>query len=149
VSALNLSGAGSIAANGGAGDPGLGGGGGGGRIEMESPSNTFAGTLAALGGAGFNPGQAGTIFLLDAIPPQTDLVFSPQISATLDGPGGERNGLRLRWAAADGASYQVFYSTNLIDWTPYGDPVAGSAGEATLSAPCDGESKFFRVVAGQ
>jgi hypothetical protein len=56
-----LTGAGSISANGGAGNNG-GGGGAGGRIAISYTTNLFAGGITARGGAGANFGGAGTIY---------------------------------------------------------------------------------------
>ena len=59
-----LSGRGAIAANGGAGALSTSGGGGGGRIAIYyAITNLFKGSLTAQGGAGFNYGGAGTIYL--------------------------------------------------------------------------------------
>src|ERR1017187_5409194 len=57
-----FAGAGSITANGGAGEPVHGGGGGGGRISLQCFSNNFAGAMAAYGGNGAKIGGAGTIY---------------------------------------------------------------------------------------
>jgi hypothetical protein len=57
-----LSGAGSISANGGAGNN-FGGGGGGGRVSITATNNVFAGSISARGGAGANFGGAGTIYI--------------------------------------------------------------------------------------
>jgi hypothetical protein len=56
-----LSGAGVIAADGGAGN-GLGGGGGGGRIAITYTANAFSGLMSAYGGGGYAWGGAGTIY---------------------------------------------------------------------------------------
>ena len=56
-----LSGAGVIAANGGAGN-GLGGGGGGGRIAITYTTSAFSGLMSAYGGGGYAWGGAGTIY---------------------------------------------------------------------------------------
>lgn len=60
LEAGTLSGAGTISANGGAGDN-VGGGGGGGRIAVSYVTNSFAGTITARGGSGAHYGGAGTI----------------------------------------------------------------------------------------
>ena len=57
-----MTGAGTITAHGGNGEPIHGGGGGGGRIAIHSNTNNFTGTLAAYGGLGWKIGGAGTIY---------------------------------------------------------------------------------------
>jgi hypothetical protein len=58
-----LAGSGIISGNGGAGKFATDGGGGGGRIAIYYGSNSFTGQLAALGGAGYVRGGAGTLYL--------------------------------------------------------------------------------------
>lgn len=60
LTVATLSGAGVIAADGGAGI-GLGGGGGGGRIALAYNANAFSGVISARGGGGWAWGGAGTI----------------------------------------------------------------------------------------
>jgi hypothetical protein len=54
----------------------------------------------------------------------------------------------LRWNAIPGVTYQVQYSTNLVDWFPFGEPVSGGDVELQFDLPMDdGPVKFFRVQA--
>jgi hypothetical protein len=70
LTAHSFAGIGTVTANGGSGElSGGGGGGGGGRIAVYSPSNTFSGFMAALGGPGAFAGQTGTVFLSANISP--------------------------------------------------------------------------------
>ena len=63
LNAGTLTGGGLIAARGGAGGVTQGGGGGGGgRLALYLTQNTFAGTLSAAGGLGFQNGGAGTVY---------------------------------------------------------------------------------------
>jgi hypothetical protein len=63
INAGTLTGGGLIAARGGAGGVTEGGGGGGGgRIALYLSQNTFAGTISAVGGLGYQNGGAGTIY---------------------------------------------------------------------------------------
>ena len=62
ITAQTVTGAGTITAHGGNGEPIHGGGGGGGRIAIHSNTNNFTGTLAAYGGLGWKIGGAGTIY---------------------------------------------------------------------------------------
>jgi hypothetical protein len=77
VTTSQIDGSGLIAAGGGAGDPDEGGGGGGGRIALYCPTNHFAGTIAAPGGAGAVPGANGTVFSSAALAAWGVLAQSP------------------------------------------------------------------------
>jgi hypothetical protein len=70
-----FSGSGRLTANGGNGNPGNGGGGGGGRIAVHYYTNDFTGVSQARGGAGFVPGGAGTVYLLDRRKTNPDLIL--------------------------------------------------------------------------
>ena len=61
LTAGTLAGAGTISANGGAGNE-LGGGGGGGCISVQYGVNGFEGIMSAYGGGGYGAGGAGTIY---------------------------------------------------------------------------------------
>ncbi len=62
LQAQTVAGAGSLLAEGGAGEPVHGGGGGGGRIAVYCGTNLFSGNMLARGGLGFVIGGAGTIY---------------------------------------------------------------------------------------
>jgi hypothetical protein len=145
--AETLAGAGSITANGGAGQDNLGGGGGGGRIAVYAASNEFTGTMTALGGAGFAPGGNGTLFystnnMLPTLPVMpgapTPLLVTQPPSTSL---------LILTWTGVGGASYQVQFSTNLVNWQPCGGVISGNDGAMNLSLPMGAEPQgYFRLA---
>jgi len=64
ITAGTLSGSGTISASGGNSTDGSGGGGGGGRIAIDYGTNTFTGSVVALGGTGSAAGQPGSARLL-------------------------------------------------------------------------------------
>ncbi|EEF58394.1 carboxypeptidase-like regulatory domain-containing protein [Pedosphaera parvula] len=52
----------------------------------------------------------------------------------------------LSWQAIPGVNYQVYSSTNLINWLPYGSALTGSNGPVQFPVPIgDGPQQFFRV----
>jgi len=59
------------------------------------------------------------------------------------------NGLTLNWHGLPRVTYQIYSSTNMVDWEAYGDPFVGSDVDVQVTAPMDGApQKFFRVQAG-
>ena len=85
LSVATLSGAGTISANGGAGNN-IGGGGGGGRVAVSYKTNLYSGTFAARGGGGGHFGGAGTICLPVIGPP---VVPPGEVQVIIDN-GGHR-----------------------------------------------------------
>lgn len=54
--------------------------------------------------------------------------------------------LTFSWYGTNGATYQPLYSSNLVDWLPYGPPYIGSNAPATLSVPVSTAPQlFFRL----
>jgi hypothetical protein len=67
--------------------------------------------------------------------------FAPLLSA-----GANSNNFVLSWQAIPGVTYQVYSSTNLIDWLPYGSSFTGSNGSVQLPMPIgNSPQQFFRV----
>jgi hypothetical protein len=57
--------------------------------------------------------------------------------------------LALRWWGLPGVSYQALYSTNLINWLPYGSLITGTNGGMQILVPVSSDpAKFFRIQAG-
>jgi hypothetical protein len=54
--------------------------------------------------------------------------------------------LFLNWQGIPGVAYQPFWSTNLVDWFPYGSLLSGSNGVMKVLVPVDEDPmKFFRI----
>jgi hypothetical protein len=54
----------------------------------------------------------------------------------------------LSWNGISGVTYQLFYSTNLVDWLPYADALPGTNGTMQAQMPMDTNPvRFFRVGA--
>jgi hypothetical protein len=54
----------------------------------------------------------------------------------------------LGWHGYSGVRYQLLYSTNLVNWLPYGSVVNGSNAFIGVPVPVAGEPmQFFRVRA--
>ncbi len=58
--------------------------------------------------------------------------------------------INLSWYGLNGVSYQVLWSSNLVNWVPYNAPVVGTNGPAGVAIPIDATSPtdFFRFRAG-
>jgi hypothetical protein len=69
------------------------------------------------------------------------LTVAPALTARV-----EINTYALSWYGVSGVTYQPLYSTNLVDWLPYGDVLPGTNGPMQLPVPMNGEPmQFFRV----
>ena len=101
---------------------------------------------------GFADGPAGRRWVLD----RQDLFRSdsnqnfaaldilPPITATV-----QSTNLMLNWQGIPGVSYQVFYSTDLVHWLPYGGRFTGTNGPMGISLPVAiNAGMFFRLRAG-
>jgi hypothetical protein len=63
--------------------------------------------------------------------------------------GLQATNLMINWHGIPGVTYQLYFSTNLVDWLPYGDPLLGTNGPVVLPIPINGDpARFFRVQAG-
>ncbi len=141
VTAHTLLGAGSISAKGGDGDPSEGGGGGGGRIALYSVTNSFSGIVSVSGGQGASPGQNGTIIITN------EVVSSPSLVVANSSSSG---GLTFQWFGANGVTYQLLCSTNLVDWQPCLSAMLGTNGPVALAVPTTNDPRrFFRLLLRQ
>jgi hypothetical protein len=51
--------------------------------------------------------------------------------------------LNLNWYGANGVTYQIQDSTDLINWVPYGTPITGTNGPISISIPTAGSPQMF------
>ena len=179
VTASQLAGSGLIAAAGGAGGANGGGGGGGGRIAIYSgKTNHFTGSIRAPGGSGQTPGQNGTVFFSSVVGPANVLTQSRPgaVSFAVSNPRlsdvtgelanqdfrmvtpavvpltaqAQGSNLRLSWQGIAGATHQLLWSTNLLDWLPCGRAMIGTNGPMSLAVPVEaGTGRFFRFGSAQ
>jgi len=64
-------------------------------------------------------------------------------------PGLNGTNLTMGWTGMSGVTYQTWSSTNLVDWQPLGDPLAGTNGPMQIALPLGTDpAAFFRVSAG-
>ena len=72
------------------------------------------------------------------------ITIAPDVSSGL-----QATNLMMNWFGIPGVTYQLYSSTNLADWLPYGDPFLGTNGPVVLPVPINGDPmRFFRVQAG-
>lgn len=100
----------------------------------------------SLGSSGFVPGVRAYTNVTEAITNQNYLLvdsIAPQINVATSGTN-----LWLNWTGISGVTYQVWSSTNLADWYPWGDVIAGTNGAMQLLVPVsDPPQQFFRLKA--
>ena len=71
----------------------------------------------------------------------TPAAFSFRNSSQFDGTN-----VTFNWMGINGATYQPEYSTNLVDWLPYGAPFTGNNAPISLSVPPTGAAQvYFRL----
>ncbi len=71
------------------------------------------------------------------------ITIAPAVSAGL-----QATNLMMNWFGISGVTYQLYSSTNLADWLPYGDAFPGTNGPVVLPVPTTGDpARFFRVRA--
>ncbi|HLP75663.1 MAG TPA: carboxypeptidase-like regulatory domain-containing protein, partial [Candidatus Paceibacterota bacterium] len=70
--------------------------------------------------------------------------IAPNLTSSVQGAN-----LTINWHGLPGINYQVYQSTNLFDWEPYGSPVIGSNAPVEFPVPIDVDpQRFFRIDAG-
>jgi hypothetical protein len=71
------------------------------------------------------------------------ITIAPFLSAGL-----QTTNLTMSWYGISGVTYQIYSSTNLVDWLPYGTAFPGTNGLVVLPMPTGGDpARFFRVQA--
>ena len=72
------------------------------------------------------------------------ITIAPAVSTGL-----QADNLMMNWYGISGVTYQLYSSTNLVDWLPYGNAFPGTNGPVALLVPTTGDpARFFRVQAG-
>jgi hypothetical protein len=72
------------------------------------------------------------------------ITIAPDVSAGL-----QATNLMMNWFGISGVTYQLYSSTNLVDWLPYGDAFPGTNGPVVLPVTTtEDPARFFRVQAG-
>ena len=63
-------------------------------------------------------------------------------------PGVSGTNFLVNWAGLPGVTYQLLWSTNLVDWQPLGSPLPGTNGPMQLVVPIGSDpAGFFRLTA--
>ncbi|HET7624050.1 MAG TPA: hypothetical protein VFM25_02205, partial [Verrucomicrobiae bacterium] len=76
-------------------------------------------------------------------------ILLPDITPTVTG-GIQGTNLLMSWTMLSGITYQIYCSTNLTDWIPYGDPIIGDGSTVEMQLPINADpTKFFRVRANR
>jgi hypothetical protein len=71
------------------------------------------------------------------------ITIAPDLSAGL-----QTTNFTMNWFGISGVTYQLYSSTNLVNWLPDGPPFPGTNGPVVLPIPINGDPvKFYRVQA--
>jgi hypothetical protein len=100
-----------------------------------------------LPGSMFVPGSRAYAAAMTTVSNQDYLAVNT-IAATLASSLQGTN-VAVNWYGIAGVSYQLYYSSNLVNWLPYGAPIVGASSPIEVPVPVDSDpAKFFRVNAG-
>ena len=105
----------------------------------------WSGTIAPIGNGPFIPAARTYSNLSSNAPNQNFLAASP---SDFNFSGGQFDGanVNFNWFGIQSVRYQPLYSTNLVDWMPYGPPIIGSNVLATLAFPStNAPQMYFRL----
>ena len=100
-------------------------------------------------GAGFIyvPGSLAYTNVITSVSNQNYLAvttIAPVVSSGL-----QATNFMMNWFGISGVTYQLYSSTNLVDWLPYGNAFPGTNGPMVVPVPTTGDpARFFRVQAG-
>jgi hypothetical protein len=108
----------------------------------------WSGTVVPSGaGLMYVPGSRAYTNVITSVSNQNYLAvttIAPDVSSGL-----QATNLMMNWFGISGVTYQLYSSTNLVDWLPYGDAFPGTNGPVELLVPTFGDPiRFFRVQAG-
>jgi hypothetical protein len=94
----------------------------------------------------FLPGSRTYTNLIAAITNENYLAVT-SIAPSLTG-GIQGTNLLMSWQGLPGVTYQLYYSTNMFDWLPYGDPITGSNTVLQVPIPIGSDPmEYFKVQA--
>jgi hypothetical protein len=108
----------------------------------------WSGTVVPSGGGFmFAPGSRVYTNLTMSVSNQNYLAvttIAPAVSSGL-----QATNFMMNWFGIPGVTYQLYSSTNLVDWLPYGNAFPGTNGPVVVPVPTTGDpARFFRVQAG-
>ena len=79
-----------------------------------------------------------------------DFVMVPTIGPALAAGLDNANNLALNWMGLQSVTYQVYCSSNLVFWQPYGAPITGTNGLMQIPLPTtNAPAMYFRIGAAQ
>lgn len=107
----------------------------------------WSGSVTPAGGDTFLPGSRNYVSLITNAPSQNFIVASPAAfnlsTVRLDGSNAS-----LNWYGINGVTYQMYYSTDLVNWAPYGPAFIGSNAPVVVTPPSTNSTPmFFRLGA--
>jgi hypothetical protein len=105
----------------------------------------WTGTITPTGTTMFIPASRSYSGLSSNAPNQNYLVATPTDFNLSNGQFDGTN-VNFNWYGIQGVRYQPMYSTNLVNWLPYGPPIMGNNAPAMLTLPpTNATQMYFRL----
>ncbi len=119
-----------------------------GNYSLGVPPGWNGSVTPALGSFMFVPGALAYTNVTASLTNQNYLMVptvAPSLASSLSGTN-----FSLNWAGISGVTYQLLWSTNLVDWQTLGGALAGTNGPMQIVLPLGSDpAAFFRVSAAQ
>ena len=107
-----------------------------------SVSPVWAGVIQPTGYLIVLPNQRNYSRLISDLPDQDFLAVS-QTDLTLNSSQFDGTNVTFNWYGIGGLSYQSYYSPDLVEWLPYGQPIPGSNAPVSISFPATNAPQLF------
>ncbi len=105
----------------------------------------WSGSITPTSAGIYIPSALSYFNLSSNLPNQNFILADPSIF-NFGNPQFDGTNQSLNWYGVSGASYQVYASSNLVDWAPYGSSIQGTNGPAIVIVPtADAPQMFFQL----
>ncbi len=102
----------------------------------------WSGSITPTSAGVFIPSSLSYVNLSSSAPGQNFVLADPSIF-NFSNPQFDGTNESLNWYGVSGATYQVYSSTDLVNWAPFGPPVQGANGPAIVIVPTTNAPLLF------